>query len=144
VTPRSWRALPKRSLAPARALDVYLRVLNRPKTTCASLSTSRSAMIPAPSGPCRDTLEARITIQRATPEVSASILYPQPCRVRRKRGRLPSNVSIRSDPAVQIPPRPDFFAPGHSRWSHTVDQALFTGSPFGIASVIVAQARQAI
>ena len=31
---------------------------------------------------------------------------PIACRVRRKRGPLPSNVSIRSDPAVPIPPPP--------------------------------------
>ena len=40
---------------------------------------------------------------------------PIGCRIRRKRGRLPSNVSIRSDSAVPIPPLLGTRAPNHSR-----------------------------
>jgi hypothetical protein len=54
----------------------YTCTLNCPKITSGSLSTSRSAPVLAPPRQCRDTLEARITTQKAMPEVSASIQYP--------------------------------------------------------------------
>ena len=45
----------------------------------------------------------RLTLEVSNPD-RQSRFNTHTCRVRRKRGRLPSNVSIRSDPALNIPP----------------------------------------
>jgi hypothetical protein len=54
-----------------------------------------------------------VLLELGVRELSSEMNTHSPC-VRRKRGRLPSNVSIRSVPAAAIPLRPGKLPPGHS------------------------------
>jgi len=102
----------ERSLASARAVDVCPNNANQEKTGRQSASTPLAVDTKQPRHRPFPTLNDSAPLNSAAQKHRRSIHYPYAYRVRRKRGRLPSNVSIKSDPAADIPPTPPVHCAG--------------------------------